>query len=154
VVAILRERKKQLLSNLKDHRLEHYMCRQCLEDYIGRCEDPEERAWRMEHIRNAVNLLKTSENFQLFLTRECPSFVFILKTPPKTCRENDKLVITVLPPHRFEVRTSGLLAGFATDSKAVILNFKEEIKYLKEALFEEFLDRKRLVEYLDGLISL
>ncbi len=153
VVAILRERKGWLLRNLANHSLEHFMCRRCLEDYIQRCEDKDERAWRVEHIRNTITLLNTSENFHLFLTRECPSFVFVLKIPPKASRGREKLVITVLPPHRFQVRTSGLLAGFATDSTAVILNFKEEVKYLKEAVFEEFLDRARMTEYLEGLIA-
>ena len=45
------------------------------------------------------------------------------------------------------------MAGFATDSKAVILNFKDEVKYLKKAVFEAFLDRKRLVEYRKALIA-
>lgn len=153
VVAILRERKGRLVKNLSDHSLEHYMCRKCLEDYIQRCDDGVERAWRVEHVKNTVSLLKEFENFRLFLTRECPSFVFVLKSPPRSSRSREKLVITVLPPHRFQVRTSGLLAGFATDSRAVILNFKEEVKYLKEAVVEEFLDRGRLVDYLEDLIS-
>ncbi len=153
VTAILRQRKRLLLSNLAEHTLEHFTCRNCLEDYFQRCKDPQERRWRAVHLENTIALLNTVENFHFYLTRECPSFVFVLKRPPNASRENEKLVITVLPPHRFQVRLSGLLAGFATDSKAVILNFKDEVKYLKEAVFEEFLDRKRLVEYLEGLIA-
>jgi hypothetical protein len=148
VTAILRQRKRLLLSNLAEHTLEHFTCRNCLEDYFQRCKDPQERRWRAVHLENTIALLNTVESFHFYLTRECPSFVFVLKRPPNASRENEKLVITVLPPHRFQVRLSGLLAGFATDSKAVILNFKDEVKYLKEAVFEEFLDRKRLVEYL------
>lgn len=153
IVAILRERKRWLTKNLADHTLEHYMCRHCLEDYVRRCEDATERTWRVQHIKNALSMIESNEHFRLFLTRECPSFVFVLKSPPRTSRQNEKLVITVLPPHRFQVRTSGLLAGFATDSKAVVLNIKEEIKYLKEAVIEEFLDRRRLIQYLHDLVS-
>lgn len=153
IVAILRERKRVLLGNLAEHSLEHYVCRNCLEDYIRRCDDAVERNWRVEHVRSTIGMLTTYKNFNLFLTRECPSFVFVLKTPPKASRKNDKLIITVLPPHRFQVRTSGLLAGFATDSKAVILNLKEEVKYLHQARLNEFTERNRLLDYLENLIS-
>jgi transcriptional regulator with XRE-family HTH domain len=153
VEAINRERRKQLIANLSHHRVQQYVCHQCLIDYIQDCADPEERKWRIRHVRNAINIITSFETFDFFLTRECPSFIFVMRTPPNDSGHSEKLIITVLPPHRLQVRTSGLLAGFATDNQAVILNFKEELKFVRDSVIEEYRDRTRLVEYLERLVK-
>lgn len=153
VEAISRERRKLMMANLENHSVRQYVCIQCLQDYIRRCTDPVEKQWRIRHIRNAVNMIAGYETFAFYLTRECPSFIFVLRTPPAGSAVSEKLVITVLPPHRFQVRTSGLLAGFATDNQAVILNFKEELKFIRESVVDTYRDRQRLIDYLEELIS-
>lgn len=153
VEAINRERRKQLIANLQHHGVQQYVCRQCLVDYIHDCADPHERQWRIRHVRNAINIITSYENFSFFLTRECPSFIFVMRTPPPGSDHSEKLIITVLPPHRLQVRTSGLLAGFATDNHAVILNFREELKFVRESAIEAYLDHNRLVDFLEGLIK-
>lgn len=153
VEAISRERRKKLIANLEVHRVQQYVCLQCLEDYIRDCDDAEEKQWRIRHVRNTINIITSFENFEFFLTRECPSFIFVMRTPPPDSGNSEKLIITVLPPHRLQVRTSGLLAGFATDNHAVILNFKEELKFIRESIIEDYRDRQRLVDFLVGLTN-
>jgi hypothetical protein len=153
VEAISRERRKQLMVNLETHSVQQYVCRQCLIDYIRYCTDAEEKRWRTRHIQNAINIITGFEKFEFYLTRECPSFIFVMRTPPPDSGNSEKLIITVLPPHRLQVRTSGLLAGFATDNQAVILNFKEELKFIRESVIDDYRDRQQLVDFLVGLTN-
>jgi transcriptional regulator with XRE-family HTH domain len=148
VEAINRERRKQLMANLADHAVRQFVCINCLTDYIRECTDAEEKRWRQRHVRNAVNIISSFERYEFYLTRECPSFIFVMRTPPPDSGISEKLIITVLPPHRLQVRTSGLLAGFATDNHAVILNFKEELTFIRESIIEDYLDRQKLIDFL------
>jgi hypothetical protein len=153
ICEINRERRRQLLINLNNHPVEQYVCIKCLEDYIRQSEDPVEKGWRIEHIRNAMRLIREFDLFRFYLVSECSSFIFVLKTPVDAESDSEKLVITVLPPHRTQIRTSGLLAGFATDSHAVISNFKKELQFIQNAVIGELSDRKRLIAYLEKLIA-
>lgn len=153
VAAIIRERRRLLIENLADYPFRQYVCIQCLKDYIRRCSDPAEKQWRIRHLQNTMQMISEHENFHFFLSRECPSFIFVLRTPPANAKETEKLIITVLPPHRFQVRTSGHLAGFATDSQAVILNFKEELSFLRETVMDEYRDRRVLLGFMEKLVN-
>jgi transcriptional regulator with XRE-family HTH domain len=153
VAEINRERRRRLMINLNNHPLEQYVCRKCLQDYIKNCDDPVEKAWRIEHMKNAIRMINGFDNYHFYLVDECASFIFVLKTPVTDTPESEKLVITVLPPHRLQIRTSGLLAGFATDSQAVILNFKEELRFIRESVIDAYRDRRALLEFLNALIS-
>ncbi len=148
VESINRERRKQLMISLDRHKVQQYVCMQCLTDYVRDCTDAEEKRWRRRHIRNAVNMINSFEKFEFYLTRECPSFIFVMRSPPPDSGNSEKLIITVLPPHRLQVRTSGLLAGFATDNQAVILNFKAELEFIRESIIDEYRDRQKLVDFL------
>jgi transcriptional regulator with XRE-family HTH domain len=153
VETIVKERKHHLLLNLSNHPVEQYVCRECLVDYVQRCQDPQERNWRIRHIRSAINLIETHDNFRFHLITECPSFIFVLKSPPEPEAGQDTLVIANIPPHRYQVKTSGLLAGFATENQAVIENFKKELQAIKLTVIEEFETRQRLVAFLEALAS-
>jgi len=155
ITAINKERRQQLMLNLNRHPVENYVCLHCLQDYLRQCDDPLELKWRVQHIRNSINMISGYENFRFFITSECPSFIFVLRSPVRTdtAAETEKLVITVLPPHRIQVRSSGLLAGFATDSKAVIQNFKKELQYIKKTVMSDYLQRPKLIAFLESLIK-
>jgi len=151
VEAIVKERKHHMLLNLSHFPVEQYVCRECLSDYIERCHDPREREWRIKHIRSAIHLIETYENYHFHLITECPSFIFVLKSPTPSDADADTLVIANIPPHRYQVKSSGLLAGFATENPAVIVNFKKELQAVRGTVIEEFEDRRRLVDFLEGL---
>lgn len=151
VEAIVKERKHRLLLNLSHYPVEQFVCKECLTDYIERCRDPREREWRLKHIRSAINLIETYENFRFHLITECPSFIFVLKSPTASDLDADTLVIANIPPHRYQVTSSGVLAGFTTENPAVIVNFKKELQAIKDTVIEDFEDRRCLVTFLEGL---
>jgi len=153
VAAIIRERRRLLGENLVQFALRQYVCINCLEDYLLRCEDPVEKQWRIGHLANTIEMIRRHRNFHFSLTRECPSFIFVLRTPPPGAKATEKLIITALPPHRFKLRSAGSLAGFATDNQAVILNFKEELAFIRTTVIEAYRDRHRLVGYLESLVN-
>ncbi len=151
VEAIVRERRHRLLLNLSHYPVEQYVCRECLTDYIERCRDTEERAWRLKHVRSAVNLIEMYDNYRFHLITECPSFIFVLKSPTVSEADSDTLIIANIPPHRYQVTSSGLLAGFTTENQAVIVNFRKELQAIKDTVIEEYEDRSRLVKFLEEL---
>lgn len=153
VEAIGRKRLRALKRNLASHEVEQYVCKNCLEDYLYRCEDPIEKQWRVKHLQNVLDFLEHYDNWKLFLINSCPTFSFVLKTPSAETGENDKLLITRLSPHRFQGRRTGKLTGFTTDNQVVIQNFKDELQGLQDTILPQYLDKKNLKKYLTGLIS-
>ena len=155
ITALNKERRQQLMLNLNQHPVENYVCLHCLQDYLRPGDDPQELNWRAQHIRNTINMISGFDNFHFYITSECPSFIFVLRSPVPTgtASETEKLIITTLPPHRIQVRSSGLLAGFATDSKAVIQNFRKELQYIKTTVVPDYMERSRLIAFLESLIK-
>jgi len=153
VEAIGRERLRTMERNLAAHKVENYICRDCLEDYLSRCPDPVEREWRVRHLQNVRDFLSRYKNWNLFLMNSCPTFSFVLKTPAPETGESDKLLITRLAPHRFQGRRTGKLTGFTTDNQVVIQNFKDELRGLQSTVLDQYLDREKLSDYLSELIA-
>ncbi|BEQ16918.1 helix-turn-helix domain-containing protein [Desulfoferula mesophila] len=153
VEAIGRERLKVMENNLEQHQVEQYICKKCLEDYLRLCEDPVEKAWRVQHVQNVLSCLDRFPKWKFLLTNSCPTFSFVLKTPDPATGESDKLLITRLAPHRFQGTRTGKLTGFTTDNQVIIQNFKEELRGLAGAVHQQYLDRSNLLDYLDILIK-
>jgi transcriptional regulator with XRE-family HTH domain len=153
VETITLERRRNLMFQLIDHPVEQYICKKCLEDYITRCSDPLEKAWRIKHIKNTMQFIDSYSRFRFFLTTECPSFSFIIKTPKNNSAHTEKLILTALAPHRFQVKTTGLLSGFATDNQAVVLNFKKELKSIQATVVEAFTEKDKLLNFLESLVE-
>ncbi|MGD9123840.1 MAG: helix-turn-helix transcriptional regulator [Desulfarculaceae bacterium] len=153
VEAIGRKRLQALEQNLASHQVEQYICRDCLEDYLRLSVDPIEREWRVKHLQNVRDFLHRYDNWKLFLINSCPTFSFVMKMPMAGTGENDKLLITQLPRHRFQGQRTGKLTGFTTDNQVVIQNFKDELQGLVGTIHSQYLDRKNLREYLDNLIG-
>lgn len=151
VEAINSERRRLLQQNLANQKFKQYSCIQCLTDYVRQCEDPLERDWRVRHIRNTIEMVDNYDNFEFILTQECPSFLFVLKLNSENSNLSDRLIITVVPPHRFQFRPSGLLAGFSTNNKAVFSNFIKELEFINATAIDRFRDRKYLITFLEGL---
>ena len=153
VEAIGRERLKALETNLASYPAEQYICPKCLEDYIKLCDDPVEKEWREKHIRNVIDFLMRFPNWNFYLVETCPTFIFVLKIPAPETGENDKILITRLPPHRFQGKRIGKLTGFTTDNQVVIQNFKDEIEGIRGVIIKKYLDRKKLIDFLKNLIN-
>jgi len=153
VEAIGRERRQVIEKNLAQHPVEQYICKKCLEDYLLLCEDPVEKAWRVQHVQNVMACLERFANWKFLLTNSCPTFSFVLKTPDPATGESDKLLITRLAPHRFQGTRTGKLSGFTTDNQVIIQNFKDELRGLAGAVHRQYLDKNNLLDYLGSLIK-
>jgi len=149
ITAIQKERYRLLLKNVASYPFYHYICQHCLEKYIYQCNDPEEKKWRKEHIKNTINMLLSSDNFHILLTKVCPNFCFAYKKPAADTQKTEQLIIASLPPQQLRFHSSSLLAGFATDNKALILNYKKELNHFKQAVIDEYTDRDKLINYLE-----
>ena len=137
VSAINHERRRRFLINLEANPAENYVCVHCLEDYIKRCDDEEERSWRLRHLNSVIEVIETYPNFRFFLTSESPSFLFVLKSGSDAENDNGRLIITAFAQHRFTTKTSGSLTGFATENKAVITNFRSELDFVRGSVLPE-----------------
>jgi hypothetical protein len=153
IEAIARERKHAMALNLARYTVEQYICKHCLEDYVNQCEDQIEKKWRVKHIENILWYTRNFENLKFFAIDRCPVFVFALKAPAKSTKENERLIITRFPPHGFGKTDPKMLSGFATKNNVIIQNFKQEIEFLRETAAKEYVDRKKMENYLQDLIS-
>jgi hypothetical protein len=77
----------------------------------------------------------------------------VLKSPRDSKAKPETLVIANIPPHRYQVKTSGKLAGFVTKNQAVIENFNQELQAIRNTVIDQFEVRQRLVTFLAELTS-
>ena len=153
VTTINRERRQLFLMNLNNHIVENFICEHCLEEYIQNCDEDEEKSWRIKHIRNIINIINGFDNFNFYLTRKCPGFIFALKSGLAASNNPDKLIFSGFSPHSKATKESRSLTGFATQSKAVILNIKNELDLIRTSINPEYLNREKLVDFLEQLIQ-
>ena len=153
IEAIGQERRRNLVVQLARFPVAHYICRDNLEEYIKKCDDSEERQWRVKHVQTMLWHVRNYANFRLFLTNMIPVFIFVLKLPPESDKETNKLSFMGKQIDFFLGPRSGRLAGFATDNQIIIENFEAEVEHLKESVIEEYLDHRRLEAYLEDLIA-
>ena len=150
--AVIRRRKHYLVKKLEEYPVDQYICREILDDYVSKCDDIKEREWRVRHIENLLWHLKNYDNFALYLTKVSANFAFTLNLPAESEKETAKLLFVAKQLQFLREPRSGRLTGFATDNQIVIQNFKKEVEFIKETVIEEFLDRRKLENYLEGLI--
>ncbi len=153
VEAISRERRRVLDQNLARHRVEQFICRECLELYTRGEDDPADLQWRRKHIANVIRYLGEQPNFFLHVVQFCPTASFTLKFAPDTAPNGDQIFLVFWPRHQIWGKRSGRLSGFTTTNPVVIDNFKEEVASLSRVVVEEFQRRERLAAYLRGLIA-
>ena len=148
VESIGRKRREAVEANLASHRVEQYICHNCLKDYMRNCSDPIEKQWRIKHIAKIIDFVERFPNWHFYLVESCPTFTFVLKTPDPETGEKDKFLMTSLPPHRFQGKRTGKLTGFATDNQVIINNFKDEIEGIQKAVIKKYIDKKKLIDFL------
>ena len=125
-----------------------------MEEYILKCDNLDERAWRIKHVEIALRHLRNHDNLRIFITDEVPSFLFSLKLPPESGKKTAKLTFLGKQIDFFMRKGSGRLAGFATDNQVLIENFRKEVDFLQSHILDEYLDRSKLEMYLENLINL
>ncbi len=148
-----RERRRHLAGNLARFKVNQYICKSCLEEYIHDCQDEIELQWRHKHVENLIWHLKTFDNFNAHITNDCPTFMMVLKLASKDDNTQDKLLMTYLPPHPCATHPSGRFVGFATENVNVIRNFKDDLHVTQSAVIDELADKGSLIAYLQKLIG-
>ncbi len=153
VEAIAKERRMALDRNLENHRVEQYICRDCLEDYFQGLRDEQERGWRIRHLNNVIYNVRERDNFRFHVLGICPTTSFTLKQFAQEKEKSERLFLSFWPRHHVWRKRIGRLSGFTTDNPVVIRNFKEEVESLSRVAVEEFKEKKNLLAYLSGLIG-
>ena len=153
IEAIEHEKYRTLVSLLENFRVENFACRLCLEDYIYNCDDPEERSFRIEHLRSLIRFLQEQRNFHFYLTDVCPPFQFTLKFPEDAETQTEKVwfmgkMIRSCPSH-----PSSRLISFATDNPQLVATFKAEKQVVRSAAIKELLSKEKMVTHLENMLK-
>ena len=144
-------RRKRLEENLEKFQVTHYICRQCLADYVLNSGNAEENRWRKQHVRNLIICMDRYPNLNVHLTGVCAYTLFSIKKP----RDGSKVQVhfCARPGHFVAGERPGRLSGFFTINPMILQTFQEELMSIKGWVFEEYADRHHLMEYMDKLIS-
>jgi transcriptional regulator with XRE-family HTH domain len=153
VEAIIRKRMHSLSVLLDQHPVDQFICREVMDTYLNECADESERKWRVKHIENLLWYMGNYDNFNVFLTTITPRFFFSLKTSADRETETDKLLFVGRQPRPGREARLGRLTGFVTDNQIVIQNFVDELDFIRGHILEEYLDRPKLIAYLEDLVS-
>ncbi len=133
------------------HSVEHYICRQCLEDYLNADVDEEESAWRAKHVAALLEALQTQPNVRLYLTDTCVNLNFTIKfTAPG--RGNDKLSYSARAPHDVNRGKRGRLIGFITENPPLCQCFRDELARVANTVIAPLTDQNALVNYVESLL--
>lgn len=138
--ALLMERRELFVANLESGgRLETYICKTCLEDYLSRHigpearqKDPHRAELVVQYLANALSLaLKRPELHQIRIMARCPYFHFLMVDAdgeqPKVSYPGRKL-------HRFNSEHDmRMLEGFTTDLPLIVNQFKHEVEMCRRA---------------------
>ena len=149
--AIGDDRRRQLEANLASHEVTHYLCRECLEDYVQANEDEQEAAWRRKHVANLLDYHRQYPNLKVHITSVCSYMLFSIKEPSDG--SGTQFNFCAKPGHYVPGDRPGRLSGFSTCNPVMLKTFRDELDAIKGWVVPEFEDRKALEDYLEGLIS-
>jgi len=161
-LALLRERKAIFEENVRRGcGFETYICRSCLEEYLGRVlpmargsKGDEERHYSAAYFGNAAAAIQTDpEQHRTFIVERCGHLHFQLQDAdgahPKVFHIGKK-------PHSFDNPHDSLsIQGFASDAPSTIEIFRRETELCRLAAVPE-LQRDypgRLIDYFAGLFQ-
>jgi transcriptional regulator with XRE-family HTH domain len=153
IEAVGRARQNNFIKILDQYPVQHYICRKCLDAYIGNNVDIKEKKWKRKHIQNLIHFINHNDNFSLSLTDSCSRFNFTIKTPDPAIGGNEKLFFLGKAPHSRPFEREQNLTGFGTENQVVIQNFKGGLESIKKKVIVEFEDPNHMVEYLENLIG-
>jgi hypothetical protein len=145
------EKRKSLIHLVKHHKVEHFACRNCLEDYVLSFHEPQEKEFRIRHIASLSEFLKNNDNFYYYISDVCPSFQFNLKFPAEGEGQNDKVWYMGKLIRTGSSHMRGRLVGFATDNPTVVGAFKAEVEVVREGIVKHLFKKEKILDYLETL---
>ena len=150
--AIGRERKRYVVDQLSRYPVYQYIEKTCLEEYINGCHEPGKKEWRIKHIELLISHMRQFDNYKLSLTRIPSAFVFFLKYA-ESMDNPVRIFITGYDISQLRWKVPSQIVGYFTGNLTIIEQFNKEANTLKEQVYEEFLDREKLISFLESLIS-
>lgn len=133
------------------YRVDHYLCRDCLEDYLAAAVDTDERRWRYRHVAALLRVVETRANFHLHLTDTCANLNFTLKLDGG--EGHDKLSYSARAPHGIVRGMRGRLVGFLTENPTLCACFRAEWMQIAESVIDPLAAKVAQVDYLNALLS-
>ena len=137
---------------ISEHLIDHYICKSCLEDYLKNEPDIVERAFRYRHVAEILNIVRSYDNFRLFLTDACHNLSFTIKFSDKS-GVNDKLSYSSRAPHALTRGKRGRLIGFLTENLTLCECFKEELLQVDKTKNETLAVKEHQEDYLCRLLA-
>jgi len=153
IEAVGRARRDNFFQLVSGHRIDHYICRRCLDDYLRADHaDEAEKLWRARHVAQLLDVVKKEKKFHLFLTDACVNFNFTMKMGTEQ-GDPDKLSYSARAPHEVNRSRRGRLIGFITENPNLCQCFKDELSRVAESVIENLKDRKSQEEYLEAMLE-
>lgn len=149
--ALGRVRRAQFETNLKKGRITHYICRQCLQDYVQKCDDPEETYWRKKHVSNLLDYHRRYKNLEVLITGVCSYMLFSIKHPQDG--SDVQFNFCAKPGHYVAGERPGRLAGFSTSNPVILQTFDEELDSIKGWVLPEYKERAAVEQFLEEIIA-
>lgn len=147
--AVRLERKQNLICQLDNYDMHHYISKQALEDYVLSNKDSRERRLKVEHIRNILDFIETYPRFKLYLTDIETGFNSLLKPGV----EAERVFFYTHALSLLQGQLSGQIIGFYTGNKVIIEQFKKDVGIVKSRVMDEFRDQSVLTKYLTRLMG-
>ena len=151
--AIGAARKSNFINLLAGSRVELYMCRHCLSDYLLLCREEEQKSWRLKHVAATLEALRSFPGFRVYLTNICVNFNFTLKMPDKPEKSNPKVLFSARAPHYISRNNQGRLTGFATENPAVVQNFMDEADMVRQKVAADLVTREQVMQWISSLLE-
>ncbi len=144
-------RRKQLEVNLKNYTITHYLCRECLEDYVRANGNTQEEYWRKKHVANLLDYHQRFPNLKVHITGVCSYMLFSIKEP--TDSSDIQFNFCAKPGHYVPGERPGRLSGFSTSNPVILQTFQEELDSIKRWILPEFSTREAVEAYLQQLVT-
>ena len=151
--AIGAARNKNFLAMLARNRVELYMCRHCLTDYVLSCQNERQKKWRSRHVAATLEAMRSFPEFRVYLTNICVNFNFTLKLPDDKKRNNPKVLFSARAPHYISRNNHGRLTGFATENPVVVQNYLDEAELVRQKVADESSTREQVMTWLISLLN-
>ena len=147
-----RKRTENFRSLIKTHAMEHYVCENCLQDYINGKDELEEKNWKIKHVKKLISYIERYENFHFRLTTICSKLNYTLKLPDNKTKDKPKVFfLGNTTGHSNVFNETTRVFGFATENPTVVQNFLQDHETIKNFIREDLLPREKMITYLKYL---
>jgi transcriptional regulator with XRE-family HTH domain len=144
-------RRRRFEANLKTGTISHYLCRECIEEYVLANKDEQEALWRKKHVANLLDFHRRYDSLKVHITGVCSYMLFSIKHPADG--SGTQFNFCAKPGHYVPGERPGRLAGFSTSNPVMLKTFEDELDSLKGRVLPEYETRQGVERFLEELIA-